>query len=102
MSSVSIGPANALPAGEMKCVMVNGRRLLLAHVDGQFYAVDERCPHEDASLSKGSLHGYLIGCPLHGSRFDVRSGRVLEEPADKDLETYPVEERDGMLFVSLP
>ena len=102
MRSVNIGSAGAWTEGEMRCVMAEGRRLLIARVAGQFYAVDERCPHEDASLSKGALHGHLVRCPLHGSRFDLRTGKVLEEPADTDLATYPVLVQDGMLSVNLP
>lgn len=76
--------------GKMKRVEVDGHPVLIANVDGNYYAVDDTCTHEDASLSTGSLKGELIKCPLHGSRFNVRTGRVLEEPAEDDLKTYTV------------
>jgi nitrite reductase/ring-hydroxylating ferredoxin subunit len=79
-----------VPPGKMKCVRLAGRAILLANVDGNFYATDDTCTHEDASLSSGSLKGELVKCPLHNSRFNVRTGEVIEEPARADLKTYPV------------
>lgn len=76
--------------GKMKRVEIDGHPVLIANVDGNYYAVDDTCTHEDTSLSTGSLNDELIKCPLHGSRFNVRTGRVLEEPAEDDLKTYTV------------
>ena len=61
--------ADDLPPGKMTCVEVDGQRILVANIDGVFYATDDTCTHEDASLSSGSLKGELVKCPLHGSRF---------------------------------
>ena len=80
-------------------VIVGEQRILLANVDGRYYATDDTCTHEDASLSAGSLRGALVKCPLHGSRFDVRTGRAMEEPAEEDLKTYAVRlEGDSILI----
>lgn len=76
--------------GKMKCVKVAGRRYLLANIDGTVYATDDRCTHEDASLSSGSLHGEFVKCPLHNSRFNVRTGQVMEDPATENLATHLV------------
>lgn len=90
-----------VPPGRMKCVRAMGRVLLIANVDGRFYATDDTCTHEDASLSGGSLKGDLVRCPLHGSRFNVRTGEVLEEPAEDDLTTYPVRVEGDTILVAL-
>ena len=74
----------------MRQVEVAGKRILLANVDGHFYATDDTCTHEDASLSTGFLKGEWVKCPLHGSRFNVRNGEVVDEPADVNLRTYAV------------
>ena len=74
----------------MRQVEVAGKRILLANVDGHFYATDDTCTHEDASLSTGFLKGEWVKCPLHGSRFNVRNGEVVDEPADVNLKTYAV------------
>jgi 3-phenylpropionate/trans-cinnamate dioxygenase ferredoxin subunit len=98
---VEVARAGELRPGAMKRVDAGGRRLLLANVDGRFYAADDSCTHEDASLSGGSLLGTLVKCPLHGSRFDLRSGEVLEEPAEAPLRTYPVRVDAGRVLVGL-
>jgi nitrite reductase/ring-hydroxylating ferredoxin subunit len=75
---------------------------LLANVEGRFYAADDTCTHEEASLSTGFLKGALVKCPLHGSRFNVCTGEALEEPAEDDLRTYPVRVEGGRILVGLP
>ncbi len=87
--------------GKMKCVTVQGRRVLLANAGGTIYAADEMCTHEEASLCLGSLKGTLLKCPLHGSRFDLRSGAVLDEPADEPLRTYAVKVDGPDIYVNL-
>jgi nitrite reductase/ring-hydroxylating ferredoxin subunit len=87
--------------GRMKRFEVAGQRILLANVDGRFYATDDTCTHEDASLSAGSLRGELVRCPLHGSRFNVCTGKVMEEPAEHDLKTYPVRIEGDSILVGL-
>ncbi len=87
--------------GKMKRVAINGRRILLANVDGNFYATDDTCTHEDASLSTGFLKGELVKCPLHGSRFNLRTGEVLEEPAEENLNTYSVKIEGKDILIGL-
>ncbi|MHB8743088.1 MAG: non-heme iron oxygenase ferredoxin subunit [Sulfuricaulis sp.] len=87
---VKIARRGELLPGKMKCVDLDGRRILLANVDGSFYAADDTCTHEDASLSQGFLKGEIVKCPLHGSRFNLCTGKVLDDPAEQNLRTYPV------------
>jgi nitrite reductase/ring-hydroxylating ferredoxin subunit len=79
-----------IPRGKMKRVEIEGRQVLLANVEGRIYAAEDTCTHEEASLSRGALHGEYVQCPLHGSRFNVCTGAVMEEPAEEDLKTYAV------------
>ena len=92
--------ADELPPGRLTCVVVDGQRILVANVDGVFYATDDTCTHEDASLSGGSLKGDLVKCPLHGSRFSVRTGEPVEDPAEEPLRCYPVTVQDGVVLVA--
>ncbi len=86
----------------MRCVALHDRNILVANtLDGVFVA-DEMCTHEDARLCDGNLSGTLVKCPLHGSRFDLRTGKVLDDPADQDLVIYPVTLVDNEVFVALP
>jgi len=98
---VKVGSRGDLAPGRMKRLDVGGRRILLANVGGRFYAADDTCTHEDASLSSGSLHGELVTCPLHGSRFNVCTGRVMDEPAEQDLKTYPVRVEGDSILIGL-
>jgi nitrite reductase/ring-hydroxylating ferredoxin subunit len=99
---LDVGKSGELREGTMKRVDIGGRRILLANVAGRLYAVDDTCTHEAASLSTGVLKGELVKCPLHNSRFNVRTGQALEEPAEEDLRTYPVREEGGRILVGVP
>lgn len=102
MPFVRLAEATEIPPGRLKCARANGHALLIANVDGEFFVTDSTCPHEDASLCTGSLHGEWVKCPLHNSRFNVRTGEVMEEPADEDLQTYPTKLEGDTLFVAFP
>ena len=66
--------------GRVKFVAVDGRDLLIANVDGAFYAMDNWCTHEQGNLSEGQLDGNVLTCPDHGAQFDVKTGKVLGGP----------------------
>ncbi len=87
---IKLARLSELSTSKLMRVQLNGRDLCLAYVEGEVYAVDDMCTHEDASLAKGSLHGDCVKCPLHGSRFDLRSGAALDEPAEEAINTYAV------------
>ena len=93
--------AGELPPGKMKQVRIGRRLLLLANIEGRFYAADDTCTHEDASLSAGVLKDGLVRCPLHGSRFNVCTGEALEEPAEQGLRVYPVRVEGERVLVGL-
>jgi len=98
---VKAASVRAIRSGTMRRVELDGSRILIANVDGRYYAVDDTCSHEDASLSTGSLSGELVKCPLHGSRFNVRTGEALEEPAEEDLRTYAVRVEGDDILIAL-
>ena len=97
--------ADELPTpGAMKRIEAFGTRVLIANVDGEFHAVSDTCTHEDASLALGALGPGTVACPLHGSRFCLRTGMPLEEPAESPLTVYPttLTTADGALTVHRP
>ena len=53
------------------------KEIMIANIDGKYYAISDRCRHSNASLSMGSLNGKVVTCPLHGAQFDVTTGRKL-------------------------
>lgn len=90
---------DAIKPGVTRRVTIDGHPILIANVNGAFYAVDDLCTHEDSSLSLGCLKGELVSCTLHGSRFSVITGEPMEEPATEALRTWPVRiEGDDILI----
>ncbi len=67
-----------LPDGTMRRIEVAGEHILLARVGDEVFAVQSRCPHVGADLSRGRLEGTVVRCPLHGSRFDLSDGSVVQ------------------------
>jgi 3-phenylpropionate/trans-cinnamate dioxygenase ferredoxin subunit len=69
--------------------------------DGSVHAVYDECSHASIPLSEGEIDGCTLECWLHGSRFDLVTGRPTGLPATEPVPVYPVEIRDGSIFVSL-
>ncbi len=67
-----------LENGQMKSVTVKDKDLLVARVDNNYYVADARCPHLGGRLPQGKLSGTVVTCPRHGSKFDLRDGRVIQ------------------------
>lgn len=87
-------PQGQVPAlGQRALLDIERRNLALFNVEGQFYAIDDSCPHQGSSLCAGKLEGRVIQCRAHGLRFDLASGQLLNSPQVK-VARYPVE-RDG-------
>jgi 3-phenylpropionate/trans-cinnamate dioxygenase ferredoxin component len=87
---VAVARAGDLLPGQMKWVAVDRERVVLANVDGQFYALRDVCGHKNAPLSRGRLLGHLIECPLHFAQFDMRSGKLVDGPVSVDIPVYEV------------
>jgi nitrite reductase/ring-hydroxylating ferredoxin subunit len=88
--------------GELFGTKIGDVAIGLTRIDGEIYAIDDICSHEYALLSQGFLEGCEIECPLHQARFDVRSGKCLLEPAERDLCTFAVKVEGGEVFVQIP
>lgn len=71
---------DALKPGQVSEVIVAGRALCVANVDGTFHAVASTCPHAGGPLGEGQLTGTTVTCPYHGWQFDVTTGACLTAP----------------------
>lgn len=71
--------------GKMKLVEAERKKIVVANVDGRFYAFNDRCPHTNAPLHLGMLQGKVIICPLHFSSYDVTTGKKLSEPKEMSI-----------------
>lgn len=85
--------------GTCRVVATDEASIVVFNLDGRYYAVENRCTHEDAELSDGVLEGDEIICPLHGARFSVVTGAVLAPPAYENLRTFPVRVTNGWVEV---
>jgi len=86
-----------LPLG---VVLPDGTRVCLVRDGDRVYAVTDRCPHREFALSGGDMVGpFILECPWHGARFDVRTGRMIQGPATEDLATYSVRLAGDEVFV---
>jgi nitrite reductase/ring-hydroxylating ferredoxin subunit len=90
-----------LEPGGMRVVTAGELQLLVCNVDGELFAFENRCPHQDYRLSDGRLRGHLIECSLHGGRFDVRDGCPTRAPTRESLVTYHVQIVDGRAEIEL-
>ncbi|MHB1424542.1 MAG: Rieske (2Fe-2S) protein [Gemmataceae bacterium] len=91
MAFVKVAVVSEVPAGKAKQAKVGGKTLAVFNVNGNFYAIDDTCPHRGASLAEGELAGQEVACPLHGAVFNVTSGAHLSPPARGDVACYKVQ-----------
>ncbi|KID29987.1 ferredoxin subunit of nitrite reductase and ring-hydroxylating dioxygenase [Prauserella sp. Am3] len=95
---ILVGELADLPPGES--VRVQGEvAIAVFNVDGELYAIDDTCTHQDASLSDGWLEGCAVECPLHAACFDLRTGQPSGPPAKKPVRTHAVSIDDGVIYV---
>ncbi len=95
-----VARADENPLGTLVGLVVEDTAICLVRAgDGCFYALRDNCTHEDYPLSDGELDDFTVECARHGSRFDIRSGAVLNPPAVIPVETLPVEIVDGDVAV---
>ena len=87
---VPVAKTSHVPPGAMMVIAVDRERIILANVDGQFYALRDMCGHRNAPLSRGRLDGHIVECPLHFAQFDVRTGKLVDGPISADVPAYEV------------
>ena len=92
---VRLGRASEIPPGTGKVVDAAGRSLAVFNVDGTFCAIDNACTHRGGPLGEGDLDGEVVTCPLHGARFNVKTGEVLGPPASERARSFSVQLREG-------
>src|ERR671937_646320 len=101
VTELVVGPAEELPPGEVKIVRAGELAIGVYNLDGEFFAIEDRCSHDDGPLAEGDFEpdeGVAI-CPRHGSRIDIRTGRALTLPAYLPVETFEVFVEDGVVKV---
>ena len=83
---VEAAQVSEISNGQMKHAEINGKEIVIANLDGKFYAFAERCGHMNARLSRGNINQNIVTCPFHAAKFDITSGKKIGEPV---LESPP-------------
>ncbi len=108
MNYVACAAASDLASGSLTPVEVDGRKLMLANVDGTIYAMQRKCPHLGFDLCKGRIEGATVVCRMHDAAFDLASGEPVAKAKilflkmqPKRAATYPVKVEDGQVLVGV-
>jgi nitrite reductase/ring-hydroxylating ferredoxin subunit len=98
---ISAGREKDLASGTMKAVTAGNTEILVANIDGRIYAIGNTCTHQGCNLSRGSLEGSVVRCACHGSAFDMKTGAVVNGPAEKPEPSWNVVVVDGDIVVTI-
>ena len=101
MPELTVGPVEELPPGEVKIVRAGELAVGVYNLNGEYYAIEDRCSHDDGPLAEGDfdVDEAVAICPRHGSKFDIKTGRALTLPAYEPVETFEVFVEDGLVKV---
>jgi len=116
-SSVRLFPSTELQAGQRQLVEVDGVEIAVFNVDGNIYAIANKCPHQGAPMVYGTvggtqipsdpqkyiygLHNELVSCPVHGWEFDLKTGKTIFAPEKVSIKSYDVKEENGYIVLQL-
>ncbi|HUE76258.1 MAG TPA: non-heme iron oxygenase ferredoxin subunit [Chloroflexota bacterium] len=98
---VTVASTAEIPPGQSKRVVVKGKEIAIFNTGEGYHATGDVCSHDEASLSEGELFGNVVECPLHGARFDVRTGKALSLPAVYPVPTYTLRVEDDAIKVEI-
>ena len=90
-----------LAEGSMVSVDLKGRHVLLSRIGGEFFAVSGTCTHEETDLGRGFLLEDRVVCPLHLSQFDLKTGQVMNPPAEVPLQHFNVKIEGDTVLVEI-
>jgi len=82
-------------------VEVDDQLVVVLHVGGELFAIDDVCTHDGGPLGEGELEDHMIACPRHGAKFDVRTGAALTMPATRPTKVHEVKVEGDEIFVKL-
>ena len=98
---IKVARMGDIPQGQVKVFQVKGQRLVLANVNGQHFAVQDLCTHDNGPLGEGELIEELVECPRHGARFNVKTGEAITLPAVVPVKTFPVKASGNDILVEI-
>ncbi len=102
MRYVAVADLSAVPEGENRAFLVEGRCVLVCRAGGRVFAVENRCSHNGSSLEGGRIRGHYLFCPVHGARFDLRDGSTAGALTKVPLTSFPVALEEGRIAIGIP
>ena len=100
---VRVAAVEEIPPGERLLVELDGIRIAVFNLDGDYYAIEDVCTHDGGPLVEGEiLERCQVECPRHGARFDIRTGEALSMPAFEPTPAYDVHVEGGEIYVEQP
>lgn len=86
----------------VRVVEYDGIGIAVFRLDDGYYAIDDECSHDEASLAEGEIvERCQIECPMHGARFDIKTGKNLSFPAVVPVQAYPVKVENGVVYLEV-
>ncbi len=96
---IKVAAVADMQPGDYRVVDIDDTLIAVFNVENEFYAVEDVCTHDGATLTGLPIDGDQLICPRHGARFCIKNGKALTPPAYQDIDCFPLEIRDGNLFV---
>lgn len=101
MGKIKVLNKSELLINHSKVVNVNNTEIAVFNVEGEYFAINDRCSHAEASLSEGEVYDCKVECPLHGAEFDLKTGEALTPPASKAVVCYPISTDEESIYIEL-
>jgi 3-phenylpropionate/trans-cinnamate dioxygenase ferredoxin subunit len=98
---VKVGLGTEIPEGAVRVFEAEGNDIAIARVNGELFAIENVCTHDDGPFGEGALDGCEIECPRHGARFDIRTGAATRMPAAAAVAIFAVKVDNGEIFVEV-
>jgi ferredoxin-NADP reductase/nitrite reductase/ring-hydroxylating ferredoxin subunit len=99
---IKIADTKDIAPSQMKEVEVDGQKIIIANIEGKYYAIGSVCTHEGGPLADGTLSGHEVECPWHASKFDVRTGEVTNPPANEPEPKYEIRIDGNSILIKNP
>ena len=97
-----LADVSEVAAGTIKIAKFMGQEIAIANLGGRFYAFPNKCTHMGGPVGRGRLTEFVVQCPWHGSKFDVRTGAVVGPPAQTPLKTFLVKVENDAIWIKRP
>ena len=101
MPWIKIAKTVAIPDGEIRSFVAGDKKVAVAHIGLEFFAIDDACTHAQCSLGEGALMNHEVECHCHGARFDIATGAVRFLPATVPVNTYPLKVEGEEILVEI-